>query len=304
MAVRRSVLAVAFTVVQTSASALSGERRLKIVNGCSNQVMWIAHMAANRVGPDPQDVKLRPGASYDFLTTEGSGGLAAVRYWPKLGCDAEGGNCTIGDSGGPGESCVIRAPGKPDDYSHCAPPTDTKIEATFAAPSSSGRDFIDMSLVDGYSLSFKLSVQGSCTWKQSNFTSMDCSGLSLQECPSGEMLDGQSRTLKAVNPKTGEVAGCYSPCMRLVDDKWSKPVGSPDSPNVAPYCCAGAYASPQACTPGPVAHTKYLASVHTSCPQAYGYPFDDQRGTITCSSTTQYTLTYLCPATAEQEVLV
>merc|ERR1719345_510381 len=107
-----------------------------------------------------------------------------------MGCDASGNHCAIGDSGGPGEGCVIRITGKGDNYTQCAPPTDSKFEATFAPPNAPTRDTVDMSLVDGYSLPFKLEVAGgNCTRAQQPFQEMDCSGLSLKQCPTAEILN-------------------------------------------------------------------------------------------------------------------
>eukprot|EP00928_Gymnodinium_smaydae_P087140 TRINITY_DN71470_c0_g1_i1.p1 TRINITY_DN71470_c0_g1~~TRINITY_DN71470_c0_g1_i1.p1 ORF type:complete len:310 (-),score=26.97 TRINITY_DN71470_c0_g1_i1:142-1071(-) len=279
--------------------------RLTIVNGCETSSIWLAHMVAGSVGPDPQDVKIESGKSATFHTSAGGGGLAAVRYWAKMGCDETGGNCTIGDSGGAGESCVIRAPGKPDDYSQCAPPVDTKLEATFMAPGSPAMDTIDMSLVDGYSLPFNLEVSGgTCTREQKPFTGMDCSGLSLNSCPSAETLNGQKVSLQAVQPKTGTRSGCFSPCMKLTDDKWNSHPVAPDSPQAGPYCCAGAFASPGACSSGPVLQTKYLAAVKQSCPAAYGYAFDDKTATIVCATTTNYKLTFYCPSGKDNEQIL
>lgn len=272
-------------------NATSSNRRLTIVNGCSSQPMWIAHIAAGKVGPDPQDFKLLPGQSHDFITA----GLTATRYWPKLGCDAAGNNCGIGDSGGPGESCVVRGPGLPDDYSHCAPPVDSKFEATFAPPNAPTKDTVDMSLVDGYSVPFKLAVKGDCERLQKSFEEMDCSKLSLEHCPAKEMLDGTSMDLRAINPHTKKVAGCYSPCMKLTDDKWGTPVGGPTSAKAAPYCCAGSHGTPETCKAGPVLSTQYLGNMHSNCPAAYAYAYDDRSATIVCSATTHYTVTFYCP---------
>mmetsp|Transcript_22844 Transcript_22844/g.60847 ORF Transcript_22844/g.60847 Transcript_22844/m.60847 type:complete len:301 (-) Transcript_22844:55-957(-) len=266
--------------------------RLRIVNGCESEALWIAHMAAGSMGPDLQDIKIEPLDFHDFQTPDG---LSATRYWPKMGCDAAGNNCAIGDSGGPGESCVIRGPGLPDDYSHCAPPFDSKFEATFAPPNNPFVDIVDMSLVDGYSLPFKLEVSVMCTRETKPFHGMDCAKLSLNHCPKAEMLDGRPMDLQATSPHTGKVAGCYSPCLKLTDDKWGKPVGGPDSPEAAPYCCAGTYGLPSVCNAGPVVDTQYLETVHTSCPEAYGYAFDDKRATIICPTMTHYTVTFFCP---------
>eukprot|EP00913_Durusdinium_trenchii_P028753 g26966.t1 len=45
-----------------------------------------------------------------------------TRYWPKYRCDQHGNHCLIGESGGVGQEC---------DQEGCAPPVDTKFEATF-----------------------------------------------------------------------------------------------------------------------------------------------------------------------------
>merc|ERR1712216_738213 len=164
----------------------------------------------------------------------------------------------------------------------------------------------------GYSLPFKLEVTGgNCTRHHTAtgpalpFSELDCSGLSLGQCPTGEVVDGSALNLQATNPKTGKVAGCYSPCLRLTDDKWQKsPAVAPDSPQAAPFCCAGVDGSPAACQAGPILETKYVTSVHGSCPGAYGYAYDDKTSTVVCTTTTQYTLTFYCPTEEAEVVLV
>ena len=270
--------------------------RLTVVNGCKNP-MWIAHIDEGGLGPDPQDVMVMPGGRVQQHTSVRGGGLSATRFWPKLGCDSRGTNCTVGSSGGPAEGCVVRVPGRGDDYSRCAPPVDTKFEATFATPGSGTQDVVDMSLVDGYTLPFKLEVHGgSCTRSKQPFNGMDCSGLSMDHCPTVELLDNTSENLNAVNPKTGDQGGCYSPCMKLTDDKWN-PAGSavaPDSRTAGQYCCAGAWGSPGACNAGTILKTNYLKTVKEACPAAYGYAYDDKTSTIACTTSTEYTLTFYC----------
>jgi len=283
--------------------ANTSNTRLTVVNGCkSGGPMWIAHIVAGGVGPDPQDVMIQPGESAQFHTGSGeSGGLSATRFWPKMGCDHTGSNCSVGSSGGPGEGCVVRVAGQADDYSHCAPPVDTKFEATFAAPGSGTQDCVDMSLVDGYSLPFKMQVSGgSCTRNQSAFDGMDCSGLSMSRCPTAEILDHQTKDLNAIDPKTSKQGGCYSPCMKLTDDKWN-PKGTAvaaDSAVAGPYCCAGASGSPGTCkgNAGGILNTTYLETVKDLCPSAYGYAYDDKTATISCTTTTTYTVTFYCLA--------
>jgi hypothetical protein len=276
-----------------------------VVNGCSSDSLWIAHIANGQIGPDPQDVKISPGGNARFHTSAGGVGLSATRFWPKMGCDQSGNNCSTGNSGGPGEGCVIRIPGQPDDYSHCAPPFDTKFEATFASPGGSTKDTVDMSLVDGFTLPFKLEVTGgSCTRHQQSFQKMDCSGLSLNRCPAAEKLNGKTVDLHGINPKTGKVTGCLSPCMKLTDDKWNKEPVAPDSAQAGPYCCQGADGSPGACQAGPILQTQYLKAVKDLCPDAYGYAYDDKTATIVCTTSTEYTVTFYCPTAVADEALM
>lgn len=294
-------------LVASSAAAAteSSEKRLTIVNGCSGSPIWIAHIVAGSVGPDPQDVEISPGASAIFTTSLNGAGLSATRFWPKVGCDASGSNCAVGSSGGPGEGCVVRVAGQPDDYSNCAPPVDSKFEATFADPGSSVYDTVDMSLVDGYTLPFKLETHGgSCVRDQAPFTSMDCSDLSLRQCPTAEALGGERLSLLAVDPKTGVQGGCYSPCMRLTDDKWNSGGVAPDSKLAGPYCCAGSFGGPKQCNkePSAILGTEYVQTVHSNCPAAYGYAYDDKTATIACSTSTEYTVTFYCPTTGETVV--
>jgi len=273
--------------------------RLTVVNGCTSRPLWIAHIVSNQVGPDPQDVKIVPGSSARFHTSIHGGALSATRFWPKMGCNALGGACSLGDSGGPGESCVIRIPGKPDDYSQCAPPVDTKFEATFGGHGA--MDVVDMSLVDGFSMPFKLEVAGgTCTRDGQPFQKMDCSGLSLSQCPTKETLNSKTVSLQAVNPKTGQIVGCFSPCMKLTDDKWNESPVPAGSPEAGPYCCQGADRTPDTCRVGPILQTQYLKSVKESCPDAYGYAYDDKVATIACTSSTEYTVTFYCPTCNEE----
>lgn len=280
--------------VPPSPSPPISETRLTIVNGCKRGPMWIAHDVAAGPGPDTQDVRIEYGGSGLFHTGLHGGGLSATRFWPKMGCDVNGSNCSIGGSGGPQEGCVVRG----DDYSHCAPPVDTKFEATFATPGSDIQDCVDMSLVDGYTLPFKLEVSGgSCTRHGQPFHAMDCSSLSMARCPTAEVLDQHSKDMRAIDPKTGKEAGCYSPCMKLTDDKWNPKNASvaPDSPAAGPYCCAGAWGNPDTCKgAGKILHTQYVQEVKHACEAAYSYAYDDKTATIVCTTATKYTLTFYC----------
>ncbi|CAE8734824.1 unnamed protein product [Polarella glacialis] len=180
-------------------------RRLKIVNGCNDSSLWIAHEAGAKVGPGGQDLKIEPGGVLLFPTPNG---LSATRYWAKMGCDEHGSNCQLGDSGGPGEACIKNPVTGDIDYSRCAPPVDTKFEATFGqhglpcnpkaegGKEMKGCDYIDLSLVDGYTLPVKLDIDGDCKGsKEESVDMVDCSKLNLTECPTAELLSAAGITV-------------------------------------------------------------------------------------------------------------
>lgn len=293
------------------------------MNGCDKEPIWVAHMAQRDNGPDGQNIRLEPGSHFDFATPDG---LAGTRYWPKMKCDPDGNNCAIGESGGPGEVC--------DSESGCAPPVDTKFEASFNA---NGEDWVDISLVDGYTLPFKFEMRGGgCSagfGNRSDFTLpgywgqycddstgkhyyvdhstgerfedppkiIDCSKLALDQCPKTENMGTWSAAdLNVVKPGgTGESVGCYSPCSKLIFDQWGNDFGKglPASDGkVAPYCCPTPPMSPQACRAGPIRHTQFVQNMHKMCPGVYGYSYDDGMGLLRCSPKTKYIVTFYCPA--------
>jgi hypothetical protein len=292
-ATRVSARSLALLIVLAVAEAQSTGRRLKITNGCGNAPIWIAQQA--KYMPEQQNRMLLPGQSHDFATVDG---VASARYWPKMGCDAYGNNCQLGDSGGPGQGCSAGG-----SYDTCAPPIDTKFEATFhARDAATGYeyDYVDVSFVDGFTLPFKLTTSLQCSGLVGNV--LDCSALSFDSCPDDELLSSAGlgpTSLKAVNPNTGRVAGCYSPCTKLTDPKWNN--GVPQGQNVhsagvSPYCCPQPEQTPETCKAGPVKDTQYVQNVHRFCPgPVYGYAYDDAVGTIKCDARTTYEMTFYCP---------
>lgn len=304
-------------------AAESSLSRFRVVNGCDKEPIWVAHMAQRDNGPDGQNIRLQPGRHFDFATPDG---LAGTRYWPKMRCDPDGNNCAIGESGGPGETC--------DSASGCAPPVDTKFEASFNA---NGEDWVDISLVDGYTLPFKFEMRGGgCSagfGNRSDFTLpgywgqycddttgkhyyidhstgerfedppkiIDCSKLALDQCPTAENMGTWSAAnLNVVKPQgTGESVGCYSPCSKIIFSQWGNTFGqgkSASDSEVAPYCCPTPPMSPQACRAGPVRHTQFVQNMHKMCPGVYGYAYDDGMGLLRCSPATKYIVTFYCPA--------
>jgi len=197
------------------------------------------------------------------------------------------------------------------DYKRCAPPIDTKFEASFGhsglpcnpvTNSMQGCDYVDVSLVDGWTLPFHLELNGDCEGQGGVRPHViDCSGLSYGICPTAEQLTtlGMAVNLQAVNPNTGVVSGCYSPCSKLIDTKWRNDLAEgrkTQDPEVAPYCCPTPPESPQACRAGPVKDTAYVQAMHRFCPGVYGFSYDDAAGLLRCSSATTYNMVFHCPA--------
>jgi hypothetical protein len=297
----------------TSASGKGGSSttaRLLITNGCKKDPLWIANFAFQSPA-FKQDLELAAGETHAFeIPPEG---LASTRFWAKWGCDkATGTGCIIGESGGPGESC--------DPKMGCAPPVDSKFEATFGCtlsdvskcatnPSSPNPakpdplgpiDWWDVSQVDGWTLPYKVVVRGDCP---SAPKEIDCSNLSLDSCPDKEELGLKSgpTSLKLLDAQgSGAAVGCYSPCAKLTYQQWDQGHAfTPQSKEAQDFCCPTPPITPDACSSGPVSRTKFVEAVHSLCPGVYAYAYDDGMGLAQCPAGTVYDVTFYCPAGQE-----
>jgi len=267
--------------------------RLRITNGCGREPIWIAHEAGAGVGPDPQNIKIAQLESYDFTVPAG---LSGTRYWPKLRCDARGNACRLGESGGPQQNCGSAA--------GCAPPVDTKFEGSFGL---NGEDWVDISLVDGFTLPFKFEMftqnGKQCAAGDGDRhveTVVDCSKLSFESCPTSEDLGiaGKDVDLAVRDPHTNQTVGCYSPCSKLTLNQWDNAEARGRTPwdeDVKEYCCPTPPESPEACRKGPVGKTNFVRAVHRGCPGVYGYAYDDGMGLLKCPDDTKYRVTFYCP---------
>lgn len=285
----------------------------RIVNNCSYTI-WVQHTN------DPNSINeiatLATGGYVDY--TIPNQGRASDRFWPKTGCDAGGQNCATGQSSNP---CPAA------DAAGCAPPTDSKFEATWGCVISGGVGCAvtpqghaipnvtswDTSAVDGYSLPYKVTIVGGggtvCTGADcSSCNAVDCTGLSLSNCPTDDNLSqGQtavhaqyaSEDLRVMNTASpGTVLGCYSPCKKL---NYPDNTGfngenlSETSDEAVMYCCPTPPIDTAACRAGPVVGTKYVAAVHSMCTGGvYAYAYDDVTGLHNCAGSTQFLMTF-CP---------
>jgi len=273
--------------------------RLRITNGCSKDSLWLANFAFE--APFfPQDLEVAAGETHTFAIPDE--GLAATRFWAKWKCDAVGKDCKIGESGGPGESC--------SSTNGCAPPVDSKFEATFGCMVEASKcahnpslpseplgptDWWDVSQVDGWTLPYKVEIVGECPGAPAV---IDCSSLSLDSCPEDDNL-GPSGThsLRVHDPDDPSLTvGCYSPCAKLTYAQWGQGLGfPPDAREAQHYCCPTPPISPEQCSSGPVVDTKFVKAVHKLCPGVYGYSYDDGMGLGQCPAGTKYDVTFYCP---------
>ncbi|XP_065856758.1 thaumatin-like protein 1 [Euphorbia lathyris] len=136
-------------------------------------------------------------------------------------------------------------------------PPASLIEFTLA-PNSGGKDFYDISLVDGFNLPLSVTPQGGAGCK-----SVSCPANINSVCPPELAVKGRSG-----------VIACKSACLAL---------------NQPQYCCTGNYGSPDKCFP-----TRYSKIFKQRCPQAYSYAYDDKTSTFTCGSGANYLFTF-CP---------
>ncbi|KAH6904632.1 thaumatin [Coprinopsis sp. MPI-PUGE-AT-0042] len=140
--------------------------------------------------------------------------------------------------------------------------------AEFTLGGTTGVDWYDVSVVDGYNLPMSITNDAGCPLA-------DCPGDLNHDCP---------HALKAVDSR-GVTVGCKSACFANLDGNQG------NSHN----CCSGNYSTPAKCPPSGVQFYSYFKS---RCPNSYVYAFDESSNTalFTCPSSkrSDYTITF-CP---------
>lgn len=327
------ILILCYAATVSAQSEMEQRTRLRVVNG-SDTTIWIFYLTGAGGGtlPEKHQFKLDPGDYIDYDIP--AKGVAGTRFWPGMGCDSSGNNCTIGASGGPPADGFGCPP-----FIGCAPPLDSKFEGTFGCLSSvsSGDcqvnpsngeplpryDSWDTSMVDGYTLPYEVVVnpiKGPCSKAPKN-NKIDCTEISWSDCPTNEDIstNGQFPYLsdedlvrrhpnkQGIIPADADTVGCYSPCSKLTSGQWqtlpptifhpspSDTTYVPSDPQAAYYCCAGPAGNPSVCREGPGASTQYVKMIHRVCKNVYAYGFDDNVGLFQCPAGTQYTVTFFAP---------
>ncbi|PKI43754.1 hypothetical protein CRG98_035860 [Punica granatum] len=218
-------------------------------NQCAYTV-WPGTLSGNGAAPlGNGGFELQPGGSVQLTSLPGWSG----RFWGRTDCSFDpasgAGKCATGDCGG------LKCPGGGE------PPV-TLVEFTLAS-SSTGKDFYDVSLVDGYNIGMSVKPTkgvGDCQVA-------GCQNDLNKNCPP---------ELRVVDGPTGRVVACKSACEAF---------------NTPEFCCTGVHGTPQTCQP-----TQYSAIFKNACPTAYSYAYDDATSTCTCSGT-DYIITF-CPSSS------
>lgn len=165
----------------------------------------------------------------------------AGRIWGRSYCDPNSKHCGTGDCGN-----KIECNGAGG-----APPA-TLAEITLRG--DAGKDFYDISLVDGFNLRGSIEPVGG----QGDGSPKSCKRAACMEY----VNDGCPGDLQVRDGNT--VIGCKSSCIAHNSDA---------------DCCRGAHSTPQTC-PAP-AGAQYFKQ---RCPDAYSYAYDDQTSTFTCKA--------------------
>ncbi|KAL8516744.1 hypothetical protein ACS0TY_015128 [Phlomoides rotata] len=214
----------------------------RLRNNCPNKI-WPA--ALTGLGsPVVTGIELSPQAAQNILVSPPWSG----RFWARTECSSSGGklSCVTGDC----------ASGQIECNGAGGIPPASLVEFTLAG--ADGKDFYDVSLVDGFNLPVSVSPEGgSCP-------STSCPADINAGCPSDLAISGPS----------GAVVGCKSACLAF---------------NQPQHCCTGAFGTPQTCPP-----TSYSQIFKTLCPQAYSYAYDDKTSIFTCPTGANYVITF-CP---------
>jgi hypothetical protein len=273
-------------LIALTAATTADAGKVVVRNACRFTV-WMEQL---NVPNAPKVAKIAAGRQRTYRIPEGET-VSAMRWWPKRGCDKDGENCAVGQSMAP---CPAGG---------CAPPIDSKLEATWCVGDAC-ETFFNLSMVDGYTLPVSMrpkapdNISAGCK-------PAACPSLSTRAdvCPTDEDLstDGQfpalaHQDLRMRDPVSGKVTGCFSPCGKLT---YAKAYGGheykPQDPQAAYYCCKGVADTPEVCGAGPVRHTSYARLIDEACRrQVYGWAYDDANGTHTCTGDLTIVLT-ICP---------
>ena len=172
--------------------------RLLVFNERSTDI-WIEYQSATPANI-PKIQKIPSGQSFTYVIPTK---LIAARWWVKTGCNEGGLLCEFGNSV------------SYDTTQGAQPPLETKFEGTFG---NGDLDYFDVSLVDGFSVPFRLQLKGDVRGSTLPENKIDCSSLSPYDCPMEKTLDVDGGLdLKYYEDSTtkSNPLACFSPCKKL-----------------------------------------------------------------------------------------
>lgn len=183
----------------------------------------------------------------------------AGRIWARRNCDFSSGStgpdtCISGGCNG-GFECVN--PGVPP-----------LTLAEFTLSGDGGRDFYDVSLVDGANIPMSI------------VPSVDCE---VADCPVDLGPECPPELVGPFDP-SGFPLGCASSCIANLS-------GDPAN---SPNCCSGDFDTPETC---PVENVQFYDFFKSRCPNAYAFAYDEPSGALkTCptASGANFAITF-CP---------
>ncbi|KAI9268727.1 thaumatin [Sporodiniella umbellata] len=202
----------------------SGSISITVKNSCSNSIQ--VNQLTNGGGAGKSSA-LSAGGSTTINVDSNWGG----RIWAREGCNG-GSDC---QSGSPASL------------------------AEFLMSGSGGKDYYDVSFVDGYNLPISIAPNGGKVEGEYECGTPSCS--SLPQCPE-ELQD----------KRDGKVVGCKSACSAF---------------GTGEYCCTGEAEARGACKA-----SKFSAPVKEACPNVYTFAQDDSTSMYACSPSNGYTVTF------------
>lgn len=252
------VVAVVITIgngnIKNSKADTATTRTFTFVNN-TQQTIWAGALAnSGLTTPENGGWEMAPGSTHTFTVANNWGG----RFWGRTNCtfnSAGAGTCETGDCGG-----VLTCKGAGG-----IPPATL---AEFTLDGADGKDFYDVSFVDGYNVPMTITPVGGATPIAGNQYWCGSAGC-------GTDLNTNCPTALQQKDAGGQIVACKSACEAFNTDQ---------------YCCRGNYATAATCKPTewPVNYAEYFKS---NCPAAYSYAYDDPTSTFT-DSNADYKITF------------
>lgn len=204
---------------------------VKIVNNCKSTIQ-LGQLANNQQPGLPTPITAGRSKTYKFS------GTWSGRFWARENCVGAG--CQIAGAAFPASL------------------------AEFTFRGDAGKDYYDVSFVDGYNLPVSITP----VHPNKNARPGDKYWCGAPTCSTAPVCPEELQ-LKV----NGKYVGCQSACSKFENPE---------------YCCSGAFNTPDKC---PI--NKYAQVIKSACPDAYSYAYDDRDSLYQCIAPA-YTVTW-CP---------